>query len=216
MNKKHLTSLLLAACALSAPLAAQAQEAPYWSVQGGMNNVSDWPARVNFGGPQVDASLQIDRGMQFGAAIGKQYEKGRFELEYQHGQFDIEGATVAAVSQVANANGKYDVLTANAYRTFQMSDSVAAYAGLGVGYGRVNLPQVGGATGCQCLNSAAKGSAVYQARLGMEFKVSDSGLMFAQAGWLSLPGARSDGTAYVTYPRRGFATLGIGYRGLLN
>ena len=158
MKIKHSIPVLLAA-ALCAPLAAQAQEQAqnprYWSVQGGMNNVSDWPATVNFGGPEVDGSLQIDRGVQFGAALGKQYGQARYELEYQHGQFDIKGATVAAISQAADASGKYDVLTLNAYRTFALNDTLAAYAGLGLGYGRVNLPQLGGANGCQCLNSAS-------------------------------------------------------------
>ena len=219
MNMTNTTSLLLAA-ALCLPLAAQAQaqarDAQYWSVQGGMNNVSDWPAKINFGGPEVDGALQIDRGAQFGVALGKEYDNNRFEVEYQHGQFDVTGATVAAVRQAADASGKYDVLTLNAYRMFPLNDALAAYAGLGFGYGRINLPHVGGATGCQCLNSAAKGNGVYQARLGMEYRLGESGLAFVQAGWLSLPGAGSDGAAFVSYPRRGFATLGVGYRGLFN
>ncbi|MBC7453000.1 MAG: outer membrane beta-barrel protein [Massilia sp.] len=212
---KNTTPIILAAL-LCLPVAAQAQESRYWSVQGGMNNVSDWPGRVNFGGPSVDASLQIDRGVQFGAAIGKQYHSARYELEYQHGQFDITGARVAAVAQAADASGKYDVLTANAYRVLPLNAAWSAYAGLGIGYGRVNLPQLGGAAGCQCLGKASKGSVAYQARLGMEYRVSDAGQAFVQAGWLSLPGAQSDGAAYVAYPRRGFATLGIGYRAAFN
>lgn len=206
---------LLIAALLCLPLASHAEDAGYWSVQGGVNKLSDWPGTVNFGGPAADASLQLDRGAQFGAAIGRQYDKTRYELEYQHGQFDITGARVAALTQPADGSGKYDVLTANAYRTLPLNDTLALYAGLGLGYGRINLPKVGGATGCQCLGKASKGSAAYQARLGMEYRTSDTGLAFVQAGWLSLPGARSEGTAYVTYPRRGFATVGVGYRGLL-
>lgn len=215
MNINHTKPLLIAAL-LCLPLAAQAEDTRYWSVQGGMNNLSDWPGTVNFGGPSADASLQLDRGVQFGAAIGKQYDKARYELEYQHGQFDISAVRVAAVTQPADASGKYDALTANAYRALPLNDAFSLYAGLGLGYGRINLPKVGGTSGCQCLNKASKGGAAYQARLGMEYRTSGSGLAFVQAGWLSLPGAQSDGAAYVSYPRRGFATVGIGYRGLFN
>lgn len=215
MNKKNPIPFLLATL-LCLPLASQAQESRYWSVQGGMNKLSDWPATVNFGGPSVDASLQIDRGLQFGAVIGKQYDKARYDLEYQYGQFDITGATVGAVSQAADASGKYHVLTANAYRSVPLNDTVALFGGLGVGYGRVTLPTLGGAGGCQCLNEASKGSLAYQARLGLDLRMSESGVAFVQAGWLRLPGARSEGAAYVSYPNRGFATFGIGYRGLFN
>ena len=204
------------AALLCLPLVAQAQEARYWSVHGGMNNLSSWPAQVNFGVPTVDASLQIDRGLHLGAVIGKQYGQARYDLEYQYGNFDITGARVAAVSQAADVSGKYHVLTANAYRSLPLNDSLALYGGLGLGYGRVTLPALGGAGGCQCLNEASRGSVVYQARLGLDYKVSETGLAFVQAGWLRLPGARSDGAAYVSYPKRSFATLGIGYRGLFN
>ena len=215
MKSKNMKPLALASL-LCLPLAAQAEETRYWSVHGGMNKLSDWPARVNFGGPSVDASLKIERGMQFGAAVGKQYDKARYELEYQHGQFDISGATVAALAQAADASGKYDVVTFNAYRSLPLNAALSTYAGLGLGYGRINLPQVGGASGCRCLGKASKGGAAYQARIGMEYRMSESGLAFMQAGWLSLAGARSDGAAYVAYPRRGFAMLSVGYRGLFN
>jgi opacity protein-like surface antigen len=192
---------------------AQAQESRYWSVQGGLNNVSDWPAKVNFGGPTVDAGLKIDGGAQFGAAIGKQYDQARYELEYQHGMFDIDSITVAGIVQNTNASGKYDVLTANASRTLPINAATALYAGVGIGYGRVNLPRLAVAGGCKCIEKASKGSLAYQARLGVEYRVNERGLAFLQLGWLSLPGARSDGNAYVSYPRKGFATRGVGYRG---
>lgn len=214
MNMKSPLLAVLACLPLLAQ--AQAQQSRYWSVHGGMNNLSSWPAKVNFGGPSVDASLQIERGMQFGAVLGKQYGKARYDLEYQYGGFDITGAKVAAVSQAADVRGSYHVLTANAYRSVPQGQALALYGGLGLGAGRVTLPALGGAGGCQCLNEASKGSFVYQARLGMEYRTGASGLAFLQAGWLRLPGARSDGVAHVAYPRRSFATLGIGYRGLFN
>jgi hypothetical protein len=181
-------------------------------VQGGVHKLSHWPATVDFGGPTAPAELRIDSGAQFGASWGHQDGKNRYELEYQHGRFDITGVTIGAARSAADASGHYDVLTANALRSMQLAERLAVYAGLGVGVGKVSLPEVAVASGCRCIGAAGKSALVWQARVGAEQRIGGQGHGFVQLSWLKLPGAHSDGAASVAYPRRGVAVLGVGFR----
>ena len=227
---KQLGVFGLVMCAPLMALAQGADEAPanafdkapglpdtmYWSVQGGVNAMSRWPAVVDFGGPTVPAGLKIGRGVEFGVAVGKQYTKARYELEYQHGQMNIDEVTVAALTEKVDVALKYDALTVNAHRSETVSDNLTAFAGVGVGIGRVALPDAGLRSGCKCVSAASKSSLVYQVRVGMEYRLSETGFAFAQLGYLSLPGATSSGAASVTYERRAVAMLSVGYRGHFN
>lgn len=197
-----------------AQAAGDAQESRYWSAQAGMNSLSHWPAEVDFGGPKAQASLGLERGAQFGAAWGKQYDKARYELEYQHGRLKIDSVTIAGLTEQVSASGHYDVLIANALRHVAINPDWSAYAGLGIGIGRVSLPGIGLASGCKCFSEASKSGFTYQARIGTEHRLSETGFGFAQLGWIKLPGTSSGAMPSVTYPKRGVATLGFGYRGL--
>jgi opacity protein-like surface antigen len=218
MNHFRLTALVAMLCAPCAVFAADSDTMPdagsqrYWSVQGGVNNLSRWPATVNFGGPSVPASLELDRGAQFGAALGRQNGNARYELEYQHGRFGISAVQIGATSGSADANGHYDVLTVNALRRLPLSAQSALYAGLGVGVGKLSLPDVAVASGCHCVAAASKTGFTWLARLGAETAVGAAGRGFVQLSWLNVPGAQSGGASYVSYPRRGFAVLGVGLR----
>lgn len=214
-NKKA----FIAAALLALPLSALAQsadatqESRYWSVQAGMNSLSHWPAMVDFGGPQADASLGLERGAQFGAAWGKQYDKARYELEYQHGRFDIDSVTISSRTEQVSASGKYDVLTANALRSVAINPDWSVYAGLGIGIGRVSLPGIRLASGCKCISEASKSRFTYLVRTGAEYRLSNTGFGFVQLSWMKLPGSSSGAMPSVTYPKRGVGTLGFGYRG---
>lgn len=204
---------------LGLPLAAQAGDpaaaghaSPYWSVQGGVNTLSRWPAQVNFGGPVVDAELRMKNGAQFGVALGRQRQQARYELEYQHGRIRINEATIGPVTEAVDASGHYDVLTANALRHAPINPSWSVYGGLGVGVARVTLPKISLDNGCQCLGAASKTGFAWQARGGTEWRLDPSSGLFAQLGWLSVPGPSSKGPAVVTYPRKGFGVIGLGFR----
>ena len=220
MNLSSPAVALTLALALSLPLAAHADTADlpeaaaqrYWSVQGGVNRLTEWPATVNFGGPTVDAALGLEKGAQFGVALGHRKGKARYELEYQHGRFDVNRVTIGAASSAADATGHYDVLTVNALRQLPVNEQLALYAGLGIGVGKLALPQVTVASGCRCIAAAENTGFAWQARVGAEHRIGAEGHGFVQASWLSLHGASSGGASFVTYPRRGFAVLGVGFR----
>jgi opacity protein-like surface antigen len=184
----------------------------YLSAHVGLNNLSDWPARVSFGGPEVEARLQLKRGANLGLAFGRQAGPGRHELEYQHGRFDIERASIGRVTEAVDASGSYDVLTANALRELYVHPAVTVYGGIGAGLARVKLPQISLSNGCRCLAEADRTGFAWQARVGAERRVTASGLVFGQLGYLSLPGPRAQGQSAIRYRSRATGVLSVGYR----
>ncbi len=225
MNKKLSIaplSMLLLAVAGALPAAAQARDSDderrvnYWAVQGGVNRLASWPGVVNFGGPSADASLTLDRGATFGVVLGRQYGKARYDLEYQHGRMDITGVRIAALAEKVDSSLRYDTLTINATRQLRLSQNWLVYGGIGAGYGRVNLPTIGLASGCKCITTASRGSGVVQLRAGLDYQLNPDGLLYLQLGMARLPGAASKSVPSVTYPKRDVATLSLGYRGFFN
>ncbi|MFP5394332.1 MAG: outer membrane protein [Gammaproteobacteria bacterium] len=212
---------ILPIASLGVALSAQAQtqepsppegkEFGYWSAQLGAHNLKRWPATVDFGGPTVDASLELKRGIEFGIAAGKQKDKMRYELEYQHGRIGITRAQVAELGEAVSAKGSYDVVTANVARRLPVNDALSLYATLGAGVARTKLPSLTLSSGCKCVADADKTGFAWQARVGAEQRLSEKGFGFVQAGWLSLPAPRGGA---ISYARRGTAVLSIGYRGL--
>ncbi|MFP5391548.1 MAG: outer membrane protein [Gammaproteobacteria bacterium] len=183
--------------------------APYWSVQAGLNRLSHWPATVSSHGASVDADLGLGRGAQAGLAWGRQFHHARYEVEFQHGRIDIERARLGSVSQNVSASGHYDALTANALHQAAVSPALSLYAGAGVGVARTRLPHISLPSGCACVPAADKRGLAWQLKGGAELRISAHGNVFVQAGRLSLPGPAS---ATITYPRRAFTVVGIGYR----
>ena len=204
--------LCLPQAAHATDLAGPGHDSHYWSVQAGVNTLSRWPARVSHGGPAMDAELRMKNGAQFGLAVGRQRQQARYELEYQRGRIRINEATIGPVTDAVDASGHYDVLTANALHHAPINPSWSVYAGLGVGVARVNLPKISLDNGCQCLGAASKTGFAWQARGGTEWRLDPSSGLFAQLGWLSVPGPSASAPSVVSYPRKGFGVVGLGFR----
>lgn len=208
----------LAATALVAmPLAAVAADPakPAYYVGGhlGVNAMNSWPATVDFGaGVRVGGRLALDDGGHYGLAVGRQTEKGRFELEYQQGDLKLTGIQAGPVNQAADGRLRYEALTVNAYRTRAFDAAWKGFVGVGVGWGSVKMPGASFTGGCNCFPATSEGGFVYQGRLGLEYAFGEGHNAYAQYTWLSLPGADSGSTPGVDYPRRGIGALSIGYR----
>ncbi len=210
MNPLRAASL---AALMAVPLAAlSAQPGMYAGGHLGANNLSGWPATVDFGaGVTTPGSVSLDSGAHFGAMVGHQTENARFELEYQHGRFDLTGLELGGLTAAASGRGHYDALTANAYRTFALADRWTGFAGLGIGWGRTKMP--GASFGaCNCFPAASKSGLAYQARIGAEFELAPTHLIYGQLNWLSLPRLSGGGTPGVSYSRKGVSSISVGYR----
>lgn len=209
----RLREIAAVAGALAVSWAQAAEPVPYVSIQLGANDLSSWPATVNFGaGAQTGGSLSLDRGAHAGVALGRQTEKARFEVEYQHGRFDVTRQNLGAFTQATTGDGHYDALTLNAYRTFAINANFSAFAGAGIGWGSVSMPQGSMIGACNCFPAASKGGLLYQARLGGEYLIGNGHHLFTQYTWLSLPRSSSGSTPGVSYARRGVSALTVGYR----
>ena len=207
-------SILAAAGAVHA--ADGAQPAWYLGVQGGENNLRGaWNGDVSLGpGVSLPGVATTKRGLHFGVFGGRQTEHARFELEYQHGSFDITGLQLGPVSQSISAGGHYDALTANAYRSEQVWDKrLNVFGALGIGWGRVTMPQMGFTTPpCNCFVGSSKSGVTWLARAGVEYNLGEMDKLFLQYTYLALPRPGSGGTPGVEYERRNVGAWGIGYR----
>jgi opacity protein-like surface antigen len=203
-----------AACASQA-FAADPQPATYFGVHGGINDLrGNWGGDVTLGpGVTLPGTVGLKRGSHFGLQAGRQWQNWRFEGEYQHGTFDLRSIQLGPVTESISESGSYDTLMANAYRTASLTSNLSAFGGLGVGWGRVKLPQMGFAsTGCNCFADSSKSGFAWQARAGVEYAITPNDNVFAQYSYIGLPKPSGGGTPSVQYERKNVSTLGIGYR----
>jgi hypothetical protein len=200
---------LVAASAL--PAAAAEPGISYFSAHIGRNNLDHWPASVSFGAPTVSGQVNLDEGTHFGIIGGLQYDANRFELEYQHGRFNVTGAALGPLSGAVSGSGHYDALTLGAYRTAVLRGNLSGFAGLGVGAASVSLPQAN-FTSCNCFPEARSTGWVLQARVGLEYALGSGHSVLAQYTWLSLPGPDAGNMPSVDYDRHHVGVIGLGYK----
>ena len=210
--------LALGACAGVVALAAHADHAAepvnYMALHIGRNDVSDWTGTVSLG-PAValPGTVSATRGTHFGLAGGRHWAHSRLELEYQGGGFDIWGISLGPVTQGLSASGDYNALTFNGYATQPVGERFTVYGALGIGWGRVSLPQMGFSGGCNCFPSASKSGFAWLARAGAEYSFDRDNKAFVQYTHLELPRPASAGAAPgVQYDRKAVGALSIGYR----
>jgi len=197
----------------AATMAMAAQPGNYAGIHGGRNDVGDWSANVSLGaGLSLPGSVGAERGAHWGVFGGRQTENARFELEYQRGDFDIRSISAGPLRQAVRTDGDYQALTANAYRTYDFNERFGAYAGLGIGWGKVKMPRMGFTGGCNCFPEASKSGFAYQARVGGEWHIAPTHNAFVQYTWLRLPRPSSGGAPGVEYSRKSVGAWTVGYR----
>jgi len=213
-NIAHAVRLAALAASLAGTASAVAAEPGYYAgVHGGMNDLEQWPATVTLGpGVSLPGSLKLDKGLTLGLIVGRQTEKARFEVELQGGRFDVTAIQLGVLQQNVSASGRYQAATFNAYRTHEFAQRLTGYAGLGIGWGRASLPQLGFAGGCNCFGSASETGLAYLGRLGLEYRLGDRHDVFAQYTWLRLPKLDSGGAPSTAYARKTVGIASFGYR----
>jgi opacity protein-like surface antigen len=209
---KRLACTALTAIAL--PYGAHAAEpGMYAGVHLGQNITHGWPATVDFGGGvRSGGGLNLDNGAHFGVFGGQQTANARFELEYQKGRIKVSDAHLGPISGARSGTGDYDVLMANAYRTFDLNPQWNAYAALGLGYAKVKMPGLDPLAGCNCFRAASDSGFAYQARVGTEYQFGSGHRVFVQYTALRLPGASNGDLPSVSYPHKTIGAVTAGYR----
>ncbi|WP_374583124.1 hypothetical protein [Pseudoduganella sp.] len=192
---------------------AAAAEPASWYMAGhvGVNNLDDWPAKVDFGGVEANGKLGLKRGNHAGLMVGRETAHARYELEFGHGRIKIDSLELSGIAEPGGQRGHYDVVLANIYRHDAVSASLRVFGGIGIGWGRAKLPTLRFSSGCECLGPASRGGLAYQGRLGLAYQVSPGNSISFQYSHLSLVGPRRGGTPSVEYGRRSFGALSGAY-----
>ncbi|MBB3119972.1 outer membrane protein [Pseudoduganella violacea] len=205
---------LTAGAALTAPPArGQTPGAQYYTgLHLGQHSRETWPASVDFGGARADGALELARAGHGGAILGRQGESTRLELEYQRGRIKLERITLAAISETSSASSHYATAMLNAYWQPRLTGELSAFAGLGVGWASVTLPEASFSNGCHCFGPARKRGSAWQWRLGAEYRLAPQHAVFLAWTRLRLPGPHADGTPSASYRAQHFNAASLGYR----
>jgi opacity protein-like surface antigen len=214
---------LLAALLLAVTPAALAQQSAeeefpftYLGVQLGVHDVDQWPARISLGnGVDFEGGVSLEEDLAWGLQLGREYENSRYELEYQRGDYAVDMINLNSLTEdVLGGEGKYEALMLNALRLHDFSERLTAYAGLGIGLGRAILPAQGFAGGCQCFPKAEDSGFLWQARLGVEYRIGERsrlGLHYSRLFDMSGP-LEEDGIPSIAYSKRDIDTLALSLR----
>lgn len=208
------TLAALAAAMLALGTAQAAEPAPfnYWGAHLGANTLRDWDAKVDFGfGTPFDGRAELKRGLHGGLMAGRQSGHGRYELEIERGRIRVERLSLGTLSENVDASGHYDALFANAYRVDRLGGNIESFAGGGIGWGRVKLPQLNVGTSCACFGPAAQSGFAWQLRAGLAYRLAGDSRIALQYTWLNLPRPERDAAPQVQYERRRFGAITLGY-----
>lgn len=210
---RALAALALLPALTGTAAAADPATFDYWGAHLGANTLRDWHADVDFGfGTPLTGRAELKRGLHGGLMVGRQSGHGRYELEYERGRMRVERLTLGPLSRDVDASGHYDALFANAYRTDQLSDTVASFVGAGIGWGRVKLPELKVSETCACFGPASDSGFAWQLRAGLSYRLSAADHVSLQYTWLNLPRPERDSGPSVAYERRRFGALTLGYQ----
>jgi opacity protein-like surface antigen len=210
--------ITLAALAATAAIAQGADQPAYYAgLHAGVNDLHQWDGTVDFGaGVTVPGHVALGRGAHFGVFGGRQTEHARWEGELQGGRFAIKRIELGPQFENKSQSGHYEALTLNAYRFETLGDArrFDVYGALGVGWGRVSLPQMGFTAGCNCFAAASKSGFAWLARAGLEYNFSEQDRVFVQYTLLGLPRPGSGSSPGVEYQRKTIGAASVGYRRL--
>lgn len=187
----------------------------YVGIHFGNHDVDEWRGRVDMGrSVQLDGRISLRSQGEAGLLVGREYERSRYELEYQLGRYQATMIELGPRTATVDGKGRYQALTLNAYRLKQLSERIDGYAGLGIGWGKAALPTLGFSGGCQCFANADDSGFIWQWRLGFEYLVGDNNELFMQySRVMNIPGPVSAATAPgVVYEDKDIGTLAIGWR----
>lgn len=192
---------------------ASAADANYFGLTVAKPYAKDITPEVNFGsGVMLAGSETVEGEVQVGAMAGRQIGPLRLEAEYQYGRLKFGDPQLASASSAVSDDGDYHTLMANAYAVAPLTERLSLFAGAGVGWAWISIPEVRPGGSCDCFGAAERDDVAYQLRAGAEWAFATDHSVFVQYNWLRLPDARSTGAPITTYPHLKVSSVGVGYR----
>ncbi|GKS70388.1 hypothetical protein W03_23920 [Nitrosomonas sp. PY1] len=185
----------------------------YLGIQGGTHFLDNWSADVKLNETvNLRGKVDFSDRFQVGGFVGRQTKNARFEVEYQHGFYDIANITLGRIHSDSNGDGNYQVATFNAYRKVNFFKDFSAFLGGGVGWGRSTVSHANFNPHCDCFGSAQKDGFAYQGRVGLEYQFHKNHHFFAQYTFLHLDGPTGAGKNQIEYDNKWVSIFGAGYR----
>jgi len=200
---------------------------PYVSVQAGVafpNALKGDFTLVNFPQvPPVQNKLNLDTGFNGELAVGYKFPSLRTDLSVGYSNFSSQTQKLT----FTNVRGQTRSLTnpgfgdvelftvmANAYYDFKIKNKDNAYSrwspyiGAGIGWGNLSTPKCA-IPNCTTFSGGNASTFVYQAKLGLAYRATQSGFVFLEAGYL---GTTATTVSNVSYDPLGAVRLNLGWR----
>lgn len=198
---------------------------PYASIQAGVafpGNLKGQFTLVNFL-PPVKNTLDLNTGFNGELAVGYKFPDFRTDLSIGYSNFgsqtqnltftNVNGQTRGLATP---GKGSVDLFTvmANAYYDFKIKNRDGSlsrwspYVGAGIGWGNLSTPSCA-ITNCTTFSGGSASTFVYQGKVGVSYRATDSGFVFLEGGYL---GTSSTTVANVDYDPFGAWRLNLGWR----
>lgn len=201
-----------AASAAAAPSLPSGASDDYWGIHGGQNDLDRLNLRAVYAlGTAYDGHADLQHGSHVGVQFGRRVEHARYELEFEAGDFRVRHLAVGPISADVAARGHYQAAFANVYGTGRLNDSLGAFAGAGIGWGRSSLPHLAMKSTCTCYGAASGNGFAWQLRGGVSYRVSEASDVSLMATRLYLPGAETAGPPAVHYAHLDFNAWSLGW-----
>lgn len=199
---------------------------PYVSIQAGVGFPNDLKGKfslVNF--PQIPPAqntLDLNTGFNGELAVGYKFPNFRTDLSVGYSTFNSQTQTLVftnnnnqTLSLTNPGKGSVDLFTvmANAYYDFKIKNKDntlsrwSPYIGAGIGWGNLSTPQCA-IPNCTTFSGGNASTFVYQAKLGLAYRATQSGFVFLEAGYL---GTTATTVSNVSYDPLGAVRLNLGW-----
>lgn len=213
--------------------AADAADAPGWYATlsaGAKLGSGSSDTRVDMSGPPVPISLsgqtQWGHGPVVSVAVGRQMRSEgndaaddkqllRLEGEWWHGRVQRQSVRVAALNANTSDSMTANALFLNGLVRVASTENTRWWVGAGVGIARAELPDASSiAASCGCLGAASGNGAAFRLKAQAERWLSESTAVFAELGYVRLPGISTSGSGFpqTHYDGVGVTHLSVGLR----
>lgn len=200
---------------------------PYASIQAGVGfpgSLSGKFTLVDFPQvPQVKNSLNLNTGFNGELAVGYKFPDFRTDLSVGYSNFGSQTQTLVFTNVNSDTRelstpgkGSVELFTvmANAYYDFKIKQRDGSlsrwspYVGAGIGWGNLSVPGCA-ITNCATFTGGSANTFVYQGKVGVSYRATDSGFVFLEGGYL---GTTATSVSNVSYDPFGAWRLNLGWR----
>ncbi len=208
---------------------AWAEKMPYhpcgWYGTGALSkiiNADDSGIRVDLGTGVLQEG-EIDYDGNFGGAVAVGYENSicykknkpiylRVEAELFGGSIHRSGVDFGARHADLDDTVQLRALFFNGLLGLKDTRHTRWWLGAGAGYASTRFPDASSATPCGCMKAVHNNGVAFQVKLQGERQISTSAALFLEAGYMRLPGGRTNIIPTVEYSDLNLTNISLGLR----